>query len=123
MRWLLLPLIPLAAVLSLVYGMMQIAQGATEADYSEPWCESMGGESEVTMIDGSRADCLTENLAVEVDFAYKWAESIGQALLYSKLTGKQAAVMLIVRPNEGRFLVRFHNAADGLNIRLFLVDF
>lgn len=47
--------------------------------------------------DGKRVDCVTDNFAVEVDFAPKaWAEGIGQALHYGFATGKQPAVLVIL---------------------------
>lgn len=51
---------------------------------------------EYRLNDGTRVDCLTDTLAVEVDFAPKWAECIGQCKHYSHKTGKQAACVLII---------------------------
>jgi len=88
-----------------------------ESHYQDLWCP---GEIEVTLSDGSRVDCLTNNEAIEVDFSSKWAESIGQALLYAKLTGKSPAVLLIINSSSARHIARFHNAADGLGISCIL---
>lgn len=52
---------------------------------------------EQTLSNGTRVDCLTDRLAIEVDFAHKWAESIGQAMNYAAATGKQPAVILICK--------------------------
>lgn len=38
---------------------------------------------EVVAPDGTRCDILTDEYAIEVDFANKWAEAIGQALNYA----------------------------------------
>ena len=96
-----------------------LAQGKEyEAYYQDLWCN---GEVEVTLSDNSRADCLTEDEAIEVDFAHKWAESIGQALLYARLIGKTPAVLLIVNEDSADHLARFHNASDGLGIRLYII--
>lgn len=108
---------PLATLL-MIFSLSATAQ-PYEADYRDDWCE---GEAEVALKDGTRVDCLTDDYAVEVDYAYKWAESIGQSLYYANMTGKAPAVLLIVAPGDSRFVGRFHNAADGLGIKLFLID-
>jgi hypothetical protein len=41
--------------------------------YQEQWCEAMGGQTEVVLPDKTRVDCLTDEYAIEVDFAPKWA--------------------------------------------------
>jgi hypothetical protein len=90
-----------------------------ESYYQEKYC---WGEMEFVLPDKARVDCLTENFAMEYDFAKKWAESIGQALYYSRVTGKQPAVTLIVeKGKDQRYLKRFIEATKGLNITLFLV--
>jgi len=67
-----------------------------ERYYQDLWCAERGGQVEVRMTDGTRCDCLTETMAVEVDFARKFYEGISQALHYAMLTGKKAALLLIV---------------------------
>lgn len=99
------------------------ATAAPESDYRDAWCSKWQGDAEVYLYDRTRVDCLLPDFAVEVDFAAKWAESVGQALYYAEVTGRRPAVLLIVRPGEARFLARWHNAADGLGIRLFVVDY
>ena len=79
---------------------------AAERDYQLPWCAERGGTVEVVLSDGTRADCVTATHAIEFDFAPKWAEAIGQALHYAALTGKKPGIVLIVGPDDGRFLER-----------------
>ncbi len=67
-----------------------------EASYQQYWCKLHQGKAEVVLKDRTRCDCLTQEYAVEVDFAKKWAEAIGQSLHYARLTGKKAGVLLIV---------------------------
>ena len=67
-----------------------------ERYYQTILCDALGGEMEVVLSDRTRVDCLTEEYAIEVDFAKKWAESVGQALYYAKITGKKPAIGLIV---------------------------
>jgi len=92
-----------------------------ESFYSDAFCNTRGGVSELVLEDGSRVDCLTEKYAVEADRAYKWAESIGQSLLYSDLTGKEPAVLIILYDNDKdcSYIKRLYNATKNLNIRKF----
>lgn len=78
-----------------------------EKVYQEFWCANYGGEAEVTLFDRTRVDCLTDAYAVEVDFARKWAESMGQALYYGAVTGKQPGVLIIIEDTtDARYLKR-----------------
>lgn len=94
----------------------------TERDHQVPWCEAQAGEIEVTLDDRTRVDCLTQDYAIEFDFAKKWAEAIGQALYYSAKTGKQAGIVLIVEdPKECRFVKRVRTtiSVKELSIQLW----
>lgn len=94
---------------------------SAEREHAEAFCAEVAGKDEVYLEDGSRVDCLTPAEAIEVDYSAKWAEGIGQALLYSRLTGREPAVALIVDAGSAPHLARFHNAADGLSIRLYVI--
>jgi len=73
-----------------------------EKHYQDLWCEGKG-ETEFVLPGKARVDCLTDNHAVEVDFADKWAESIGQSLYYAEITGKKPGVLLIMEdPDKDR---------------------
>lgn len=90
-----------------------------EAEYRDAWCI---GQTEVKMEDGTRADCVTTNYAVEVDFAQKWAEGIGQSLHYARLTGKQPAILLIIeKQTDWRFFKRALPTAQKHNIRMWYI--
>ena len=65
-----------------------------ERDYRDKHC---AGIAEYRLPDRSRVDCLTDQHAIEYDFAHKWHEAIGQALHYAMMTGKRAGIVLIVR--------------------------
>ncbi len=83
-----------------------------ESEYQRLWCDSAGGRAEYVLPDRTRVDCLTDEYAVEVDFARKWAEAIGQALYYATVTGKRPAVLLIMeRPTDARYLLRLKRVA------------
>lgn len=93
-----------------------------EKYYQEQWCMAHNGEAEVVLEDMSRVDCITATEAVEVDFAHKWAEAIGQSLLYANMLDKEPAVLLIVNEKSAKYITRFHNAADGLGIKIYLIE-
>lgn len=95
------------------------ARDFSERHYALALATATAGRTEVRMSDGSRCDVLTSTHAIEVEFANKWAESVGQALLYSALTGKPAAVALIIeRATDRRFKARLQRviAAHALPI-------
>ena len=47
-----------------------------EKHYQTLLCNKLDGEMEYVLKDRTRVDCLTDEYAIEVDFAKKWAESI-----------------------------------------------
>ena len=66
---------------------------AQEAKYQARYCTGM--EQEVTMRSGARADCISNDYAIEVDFSNKWAEAIGQSLHYASETSLRAGIVLV----------------------------
>ena len=52
--------------------------------------------------DGTRVDCLTEEYAIEFDFADKWAEAIGQSLHYALMTGKKPGIVIIIEKESDK---------------------
>jgi len=91
-----------------------------ESYYVNQWCTSDFGRKEAVLWDMTRVDCLAKDYAVEFDFAKKWAESIGQALYYSKMTGKNPAVALILTsPTDYRYVKRIERLDNG--IKIFLI--
>lgn len=93
-----------------------------EKTYQDKWCIKAGGVSEYRLDDGTRIDCLTEEYAVEFDFAPKWAEGIGQALYYAQKTGKKPCVVLIMeKEDDVRFLKRLTSVADRHQIKVWTV--
>lgn len=82
----------------------------SEATYQKAWCEKHKGTMEYvikTKNQGSgRVDCLTDTLAVEVDFANKWHQCLGQALDYAAHTRKTPACVLIVEKEKDWKYVR-----------------
>ena len=80
----------------------------SEREYQAKWCNAHNGVMEYKLDDKTRVDCLTDTLAVEVDFAPKWHECIGQALYYGRKTKRTPACVLIMEngDNDMRFLYR-----------------
>ena len=69
----------------------------TERYYQLKCNEIFQGKVEYRLADSTRVDILTDDLAIEIDFASKWYEAIGQACHYSRMTGKRPAILLIVK--------------------------
>lgn len=85
-----------------------------EADYVNMYCK---GIIEYQLPDRTRVDCLTQEYAIEYDWAKKWAESIGQAMYYSKMTGKKPAVAIIIKnPYERIYINRIKKANPEITV-------
>jgi hypothetical protein len=100
-------------ILIILFLLITVPTGAghkrLEKEYQKEWCESMGGKSEYALPDKTRIDCLTEEYAVEVEFAENWAEAIGQALYYAAKTGKLPGIVLIMEDKKDkRYLDRLN---------------
>jgi len=92
-----------------------------EKYYQNLWCNGKGA-TEYVLKDNTRVDCLTNEYAIEADFANKWAESIGQSLHYSRMTGKKAGILLIMeKQNDKKYLDRLQPLADTLAIKVWLI--
>jgi|GEM_PF-2525149 len=97
-----------------------------EAKYQKKWCMDQKGRAEVVMRNRTRCDCVTDDYAVEFDFADKWAEAIGQSLHYSTKTGKKAGIVLIMENQEKdrKYLARLEDTIKGkkLPIKVWTVN-
>jgi len=101
-----------------LYETQQMLPDMKEAYYVNQWCGDIG-QQEVVLWDSTRVDCLTKDYAIEFDFAKKWAESVGQALYYSKMTGKKPAVTLILTDlKDYRYVKRVERLENGIQIFL-----
>lgn len=88
-----------------------------EAYYVNQWCTSDFGRKEAILWDMTRVDCLAKDYAIEFDFAKKWAESIGQALYYSKMTGKKPAVAIILTSlTDYKYVKRIERLDNGIKV-------
>ncbi|MBQ4123838.1 hypothetical protein IJD44_09010 [bacterium] len=85
-----------------------------EKDYVQKYCS---GNIEYVLPDKTRIDCLTDEYAIEFDYAKKWAESIGQSLYYAKKTGKKPAVAIILKKeSDKKYVKRIKDIDLGLTI-------
>jgi hypothetical protein len=95
----------------------------SEKYYQTKFCKELNGEIEYRLFDKTRVDCLTNEYAIEVDFAKKWAEGIGQTLYYAKITGKKPAVGLIIDSDkEQRYLKRLKTVSKEYDIKIFIIQ-
>jgi hypothetical protein len=79
-----------------------------------------GAQVEVRLPDGTRVDLLTDEEAIEVDWAKKWAEAIGQALYYADATKRRPAVILLLTaPTDQRYVDRCQRIAKRYGIRVY----
>ena len=94
-----------------------------EKYYQTQLCNELDGVMEQSLLDRTRVDCLTDEYAIEVDFAKKWAESVGQSLYYAEMTQKKPAVGIIVRDNkqDRRHLKRLEVLAKKYHIKIFKI--
>ncbi len=94
-----------------------------EKDYQTYWCNANHGVMEYKLPDYTRVDCLTNNHAIEFDFAPKVYESVGQALYYSLMTGKRPGIVLIIEnpDTECKYVNRLKAIANKYNIDYWLL--
>jgi len=94
-----------------------------EKHYQTLLCDELGGEMEYVLKDRTRVDCLTDEYAIEVDFAKKWAEGIGQSLYYAHMTGREPAIGFIMNSEKDkRYLKRLDTLAKKYGIKIFIIE-
>ena len=76
---------------------LHVLADAPESAWVTALSEFTGGKKEVK-VDFGRADILTDNYAIEVDFLRKWKEGLGQALHYADVTNL-IPVLALIAPN------------------------
>ena len=95
-----------------------------EKYYQTQLCDNLDGVMEQSLLDRTRVDCLTDEYAIEVDFAKKWAEAVGQSLYYAEMTEKKAGIGFILRDNkkDRRHLKRVKVLANKYQIKIFIIQ-
>ena len=77
-----------------------------EADYVTLLNQHFEGELEVR-VESGRVDILTQEFAIEVDYAPKWKQAIGQALWYGLQTNTQPGIILIKqKPAHNKYIIQ-----------------
>ena len=80
-----------------------------ESFYRNIWCSKNKGLPEIQLEGRTRADCVTETQAMEVEFANKWKNGIGQAFWYAIQTGKKAGIVMILeKPKDNKYWIRLN---------------
>lgn len=79
-----------------------------------------GKTVEVRTPDGSRADIVSAEYAVEVEWAKKWKEAPAQAILYGIGLNKKPMVLLLVRDpaKEQRYILRCMVVCAKIGVRM-----
>ncbi len=100
-----------------------------EKDYINLIHQHFGGQKEVT-VKGGRIDILTDQYAIEIDFANKWKESIGQSLWYALQKTKKPGIVLILRDqSEYTYFLQLNSALSfgglqgKIKVWLWPIDF
>ncbi len=110
----------IAFILSLLTACSSVKKN--EKYYQTNFCEDLNGKIEYRLKDKTRVDCLTNDFAIEVDWAKKWAEAIGQSLYYSEMTNKKAAIALIASSKDKRFIKRAKRLSEKFDIKIFIIE-
>lgn len=73
-----------------------VADDAPEAIWTRSLASRLTGAEEV-LVEHGRADVITSDFAIEIDFPGKWHEGLGQALHYGSETHKRPLLALVSR--------------------------
>jgi len=92
-----------------------------ERYYQTKMCNHLGGQVEYLLVDKSRVDCLTEEYAIEVDWAKKWAEGVGQSLYYAHMTNRKPAIGLIVGKKDKKHVKKLKSISDKFAIKIIFL--
>ncbi len=84
-----------------------------DAEYNRFICTKLGGITEVDIPNSGRADCSGDKFVAEIEFSDLWQEGINQVQRYSKGSGKQGILILVIE-NE---LERAHYEAASKYIK------
>ncbi|MBW8639169.1 hypothetical protein K1W69_18380 [Hoeflea sp. WL0058] len=115
----LLTLPRLASILILVAAVLLTfavqVSAKTEHEYQSTLCTDFE-RSVFIQKSGTQADCVSPELAIEIDFSGKWAEAIGQAMHYAAELKRKIGIILICKPVTSREVCTKHsyNAEETL---------
>jgi len=86
--------------------------------------EAFFGGSIEEKIKGARIDIVTDDFAIEVDFARKQYEAIGQSLYYSMISKKRPAIILITENHRRdlKHILRCKTVCKKYDIKLWIIN-
>jgi hypothetical protein len=119
----------IATVVAATLPLLAVAQ-ASDAAMQARFCAGLS--IEITLPDDTRADCISNTHAIEVEFSKYWATALGQVLHYSLWTEEIAAApadfapwsRLIDSPRKAGIILVCRKAQDtctGHYVRLFRI--
>ena len=95
-----------------------------EVHWSKYLADTMKGEAEARMVDQSRVDILTDDIAWEVEWIDKWQEGIGQAIQYHVCTGRDPGLLILVRGEQASVKAEYNRILAAVtNLRAHGYDF
>lgn len=112
--------ISMTILVGLLIGIYTPAESQNDASYVREVARLLNGQTEVRMY-GGRADVVTEEYAIEVEYAHLWKQSIGQSLWYGIQLNKKAGIVLIMRtPDDYKYGIMLQSTLDhaGLNDKI-----
>lgn len=92
----------LALIIVLLASPSMAKRSNPESFYKEIWCKNNKGEENVIIGNYAICDCVTNEYAVEVEFANNWMDTIGKSLHFAQETGKKPGVVLILENIQDR---------------------
>lgn len=100
---------------ALILATLTIPAHAAEKEhvYRDRFCGGAGMQMEVRLSNGTRADCVSGRLAIEVEFSDKIYQALGQAMSYSASTGHAPAIILVCRKKPKRCDVQYQRLEDA----------
>jgi len=88
-----------------------------EKYYQKKWCTEHKGKTEVTLPDGTRADCVTDTHVIEFKFGKDWDAAIGKSLNYAMQytpdENRKAGIVLIIEDARSfRYWIRLNSVIN-----------
>ncbi len=100
---------------------LRVSRDSHESSWITALAGLTGGQEEVS-VDFGRADVITDNYAVEVDFLRKWKEGLGQAQHYADVTDLIPVLALIaLDPLDEKLLEQIDGLCTKKGVKVILL--
>ncbi len=102
--------------------MTNLTAQSYEWNYRDSIQVILGGTVEYP-VESGRVDILTDEYAIEVEFANKWKDAIGQALWYGLQTNRQPAIVLVKKTKaDYKYVIQLGSALNyaKLDIKVWI---